>query len=196
MTASLSSRVKPAPPPAAAELLEKAVQSGARDASVAYMLALAYKRQGKIAEARAAFRKIAPPDANVWLQLGLLSVREGQTAQAEGEFARAWEMDPGSYEACHDLLLTRLTLNQLEEASALLPRAIELAPSEEEKRFLRLLHVVLQSCHPANGKLPTEDQLIAISGDEEQRILQPVQSLGQLDISISLLHTLARARPR
>jgi tetratricopeptide (TPR) repeat protein len=184
------------PPPVAAELLEKAVQSGARDASVAYMLALAYKRQGKIAEARAVFRKIAPPDANVWLQLGLLSLREGQTAQAEGEFARAWEMDPGSYEACHDLLLTRLTLNQLEGASSLLPRAIELAPSEEEKRFLKLLHVVLQSCHPANGQPTGVDQLIAISSDEEQRILQLVQSLGQLEIAISLLHTLARARPR
>src|SRR5258708_27771122 len=74
----------------AAALLEKAVQAGCSDPQVAYMLALAHKRQGKTAEARAALRKISRPDANVFLQMGLLSLQEGIVAQAEHEFARAW----------------------------------------------------------------------------------------------------------
>ena len=73
----------------AATLLEQALKSGRADPQCAYLLAVAYKRQGKIAEARAAFRKIADPDANVILQLGLLSFAEKQFAQAEQEFRHA-----------------------------------------------------------------------------------------------------------
>src|SRR4051812_25592981 len=95
---------------AAAQLLDRAARAGCQDPNVLYMLALARKRQGKTAEARAALRKIARPDADVFLQLGLLSLAENQLAQAEGEFARAAELDPASYEICYNLLLTRLTL--------------------------------------------------------------------------------------
>jgi Flp pilus assembly protein TadD len=190
-----ANRISPTPA-RAAELLEQASKVGPRDTSVAYLLALAYKRQGRITEARNAFRKITPPDANVWLQMGLLSLRENHPGQAEQEFARAWEMDPTSYEICHNLLLTRLTLSHSQAAAALMPKAVELAPSDEERHFLRLLHVVLQSCHPANGRAGGADALLDLSTDEEQRILQLVRSLGQLDISLSLLQTLARARPR
>ena len=48
------------------------------------MLAMAYKRQGKTAEARTALRKIAKPDANVLLQMGLLSLQEGNLAAGRG----------------------------------------------------------------------------------------------------------------
>jgi len=180
----------------AAELLEKAIQAGARDGNTAYLLAIAYKQQDNLAGARATLRTIVPADANVWLQLGLLSLREGQPAQAEQEFARAWELDPACYEACHDLVLTRLTLNQLEAAAALLPHCVELAPTNDEKRFLKLLLVVLQSCRPANGKPGSENGLLEISSDEEESILQLVRSLGQLEGALGLLQTLARARPR
>src|SRR5438105_3797432 len=95
---------------AAAQVLERAAQAGPQDANVLYMLALAQKRQGKTGEARAALRKIARPDANVILQMGLLSLQEGNLPQAEGEFARAFGMDATSYEACYNLLLTQLTL--------------------------------------------------------------------------------------
>ena len=101
----------PSSPPdryaAAATVLERA--AGA-DPTVAYLLFLAYKRQGKTADARTALRKIIKPDANVTLQMGLLSLAENNLAQAEGEFARAWAMDPASYVVCYNLLLTQLTL--------------------------------------------------------------------------------------
>src|SRR5205823_2460145 len=109
-----------APPPRpehwadAARLLEQATKTGAQDADVAYLLALAYKRQGKTNDARTALRKITKPDANVLLQMGLLSYQEKQFAQAEGEFARALEMDPNSYEGCFNLFLARLSLGKME----------------------------------------------------------------------------------
>src|SRR5207302_1569144 len=46
----------------AVRVFEQALNAGARQPEVAYLLALAYKRQGKLREARAAFRKIAQPD--------------------------------------------------------------------------------------------------------------------------------------
>src|SRR3954469_19010755 len=91
----------------AAEILERAAQAG-QDPNVLYLLALAYKRQGKTNEARAALRKIQKPDANVVLQMALLSIEEDNLAQAEGELERAWGMDQTSYETCYNLLLTRL----------------------------------------------------------------------------------------
>ncbi len=56
---------------AAAGLLDQAVRAGRQEPEALYLLALACKRQGMTADARAAFRKIARPDANVWLQLGI-----------------------------------------------------------------------------------------------------------------------------
>jgi Flp pilus assembly protein TadD len=177
-------------------LLERALQADPQDANVAYLLALAFKRQGKTAEARAALHRIEAPDADVWLQLGLLSLREGQTAQAEQEFARAWQLDSTSYEICHNLLFTRLTLNQVEAGAALSARAIDLAATADEKRFLGLLGALLQTCSPANGDARTELALPELTAEEERRLLDLIRGLGELEIVLRLLKTLAAACPR
>jgi tetratricopeptide (TPR) repeat protein len=180
----------------AAALLEKATHVGGHAApEVAYMLALAYKRQGKTAEARAALRKIAKPDASVFLQMGLLSLREKNLAQAEGEFSRAAEMDPESFPACYNLLLTRLTLGHVDLARALLPRAIELADSVDERRFLTLLQALLTAAQSANGDGPDLDLADMLPADEE-RLLALLRSLGQLDVSHALLKAMAATRPQ
>lgn len=178
---------------AAARFLEQALKAGPADPQVAYLLALAYKRQGKTADARQALRKIARPDANVWLQMGLLSLREQQPAQAEQEFARAWEADPGCYEACYDLLLTRLTLGRFDACAELFPKALGLAPSAGEQRFLRTLQALCASGPAADA--PSLDPLLADVGEaDEQRLVQFARSLGQLDVALPLLRTLAAAR--
>lgn len=180
----------------AARLLERALQVGRPDPDVAYLLALAYKRQGKTAEARAALRKIARPDAAVWLQLGLLSLRERQLAQAESEFARAWELGPDSYPACYNLLFTRLTLGQLDACRELLPRAHDLAPTPEERRFVALLQLLLDAALAGSLVDPAMAAALAeLSPDDEARLLGLVRSLGTLDVSQSLLQTLVAARP-
>jgi tetratricopeptide (TPR) repeat protein len=188
---------------AAAGLFERAVQSGCQDANVLYMLAMARKRQGKLNEARNALRKISQPDANVTLQMGLLSLEENQLAQAEDEFARAWQMDQQSYEICYNLLLTRLTLGKVEDCLALIPKALKLvserAPDgrEEEKRFLLILQALLQACYQNNkGAPPSVPSLTELTTADEQRLLRILRSLGQLDTVHTLLKTLTGARPR
>jgi tetratricopeptide (TPR) repeat protein len=179
----------------AAALLERASHAGHTAPEVAYMLALAYKRQGKTAEARAALRKIAKPDGAVFLQMGLLSLRERNVAQAEGEFSRAAEMDPDSFPACYNLLLTRLTLGHTDLGRALLPRAIELADSVDERRFLTLLQALLNAGQAANGD-GFDPALADMPPADEERLLSLLSGLGQLDVSHALLKVLAAARPQ
>src|SRR5262245_31448552 len=121
---------KPASPTAqfeaASAILERATQAGAQDPSVLYMLAMAYKRQGKNAEARKALDRIQRPDANVFLQKALLALADDDLKTAEQDLERAWAMDNASYEVCYNLLLVRLTANKFDACAQLLPRAIEL----------------------------------------------------------------------
>src|SRR5947207_1905744 len=176
---------------AAARLLEQALQAGRADPEVAYLLALAYKRQGKTAEARAAFRKIANPDGNVVLQLGLLSFAEKQFAQAEQEFARARQLDPQSYAAGYNLMLAQLCQGRAEACLPLVGELRALAPSAEERQFLDLLEPLLERCQGsragkppplpvdlANGA-PVQDALAAMSEPDEARLLEILLGLGQ-----------------
>ena len=204
-----------APPPCATprrpRSWKRAAHAGHTAPEVAYLLALAYKRQGKIAEARAALRKIARPDAAVFLQMGLLSLREKNLAQAEGEFGRAAEMDPESFPACYNLFLTHLALGHIDLGRALLPRAIGLADTVDERRFLTLLDVLLSaapltpdsSSPGGEGRAPSSNGAVhdpAVLADmlpaDEERLLVLISGLGQLDVSHALLKALAAARPQ
>jgi Flp pilus assembly protein TadD len=185
----------------AARLLEQALSASGNDPQVAYMLALAHKRQGKTAEARAALGRIARPDANVLLQLGILSAQEGQFAQAEQELTRAWEMDPASFEAGYNLLLTRLTLGRLEQCRALIPSILEVAPRAEERRFLQLFQTLLAGAGAAGDSSASLADAVLVSAlagmtaAEEQRLLEWLCGIDQLDVAYPLLQTVAAARP-
>jgi Flp pilus assembly protein TadD len=186
---------------AAAQVLDRAIQAGCKDPNVFYLLAMAHKRQGKTQDARNALRKITPPDANVMLQMGLLSLQDQQLAQAEGEFQRAWELDSNSYEICYNLLLTQLTLGKVEECLTLLPRASELAAQnaggQDEVRFLKILQALLNRCiKKSNDALVADMVLTEMTPEDEQRLLRVIRSLGQLDTVHTLLKTLVSARER
>ncbi len=198
----------PSPYEVAAGLLEKAAAAHNPDPNVAYMLALAYKRQGKTNEAQNALRKIAQPDANIVLQMGLLSLAENNLVQAEAEFARAWGMDGSCYEICYNLMLTQLTLGKVEACLQLIPRAVELldqrngtsgrngAP-EEDRRFLHTLYALLKVWHEGDtGHTKAAALLAELQPADEQRLLRVVRSLGQLDTVHTLLRVLSEARPR
>jgi tetratricopeptide (TPR) repeat protein len=192
----------------AASLLEQAIKAGCQDPNAVYLLALCYKRLGKIAEARTALRKIAKPDANVLLQLGLLSLAEQEYAQAEEEFSRSWQADPASYPAAYNLLLTRLALGKLADCAALLPQLVPLTTEAGEKRFLILLAALLHRVLPpveavpvarpaeadVNGQV-SESPLAGMSPAHEERLLQLLCGVGPLDATYPLLRALADARP-
>lgn len=192
----------------AARLLEQALTVGPADPKVAYLLAMCHKRQGNTAEARAALRKISQPDANIWLQFGLLSFAEKQVAQAEEEFARAWQMDPTFYEASFNLLLTRLCLGQVEACEAMIASMLPLAPNSEEHRFLSLLQALLRSAlmpkrsgpppsgsPAANGVGHPGGVLTSITPAEAERLLRMLGGLGRFDAIYPLLQVLAASLP-
>jgi tetratricopeptide (TPR) repeat protein len=187
----------------AATLLEQALKTGPADPHVAYLLGLSYKRLGKIAEARASFRKITNPDADVLLQMGLLSLAEKNPAQARQEFDRAWQIDPTCYAAGYDLVWSHLLLGDVAKAMELLPRVVPLAPSAEEQRFLHILQALLISGQRQAGGPPPlpgangdgASPLAGLSAEEEGRVLSTLSSLGDLELVSSLLQKLAAARP-
>jgi len=183
----------------AAQVLDRAIQAGCQDPNVLYLLAMAHKRQGKTVEARTALRKIQKPDANVLLQMGLLSLQEQNLPQAEGELQRAWDADKSSYETCYNLLLTQLTLGKVDECLQLLPQAIELssgaAGGQDERHFLTVLQSLLRVCQKEGGQR-SDLVLSELTPADEQRLLKVVRSLGQLDTVHTLLKALSDARPR
>ena len=83
----------------ATRLLEQAVKAGNQDPNALYLLAMAYKHDGRPAEARQMLARITDPDANVLLQRGVLAFNDKEWQNAGAEFEKAWEKDPASYPA-------------------------------------------------------------------------------------------------
>jgi tetratricopeptide (TPR) repeat protein len=179
----------------AARLLEQALEAGCKIDRAIYLLALAYKRQGKGAEARNALQRIATPDAHVFLQLGLLSLSAHQLVQAEQEFARALQMDPGLFAACYNLLLTRLSLGQIKTCAALASQARDLAPSAEQRRCLDFLRAWLVSCGQRKNEGSFDLVLADMTADDERFLIELARGLGRLEVVLEMLQVLAVARP-
>jgi Flp pilus assembly protein TadD len=182
----------------AARLLEQALSPSGNDPQVAYMLALAYKRLGKTAEARNAFRKIPNPDTNVLLQLALLSLQEKQYAQAEQELDRAWQMAPGSFANGYNLFVVRLILGRLADASALLPAVMALAADPREERFLLIFRDLLADCLRKDERSRAPELgpvLLEMTAAEEQRLVALLRGIDQFEVVYPLLQALAAARP-
>lgn len=192
----------------AARLLERAAQANSQDANLLYMLAMAHKRQGKPRDARNALRKINKPDANIWMQLGLLSLQEKQFAQAEEELCKAWQLDPSSFEICYNLLLTRLTLGNIDNSLELVARAMQMAgqgaapavsqgrgAEAADGRFLQILQALLLACRGRHLEGQAGAILTNLSPAEERRLLRLVRGLGALETVHLLLKALTDARP-
>ena len=185
----------------AAVLLDRATQSGCNDPAVIYMLGLAHKRDGKINEARTAFRKIQKPDANVILQMGLLSLREGNLAQAEEEFGRAFQMDPKSFAAAYNLAMTRLCHGQFEQARKSLATAAALTTNAEQKKLLALLDELLSYWRPEppGAEVPLvmlglDSPLEAMTQTDEQKLIKMLRGIGNLETTFQLVRTLYTTR--
>ena len=182
--------------------IDQAVKAGCHDPTVLYMLGCSYKHMGKTAEARSAFRRIAEPDANVWLQLGLLSIRERAYPQAAEEFAKAWDLDPAFYAAAFNLVLARLWQGELEACVALLPKVRAIAPTPEQERLLALLDALLIAL-PGKGPPPVpgaaksgpEAAVASASANEEEKLIQLLGGLNQFEVAYPLLLKLANLRP-
>jgi len=174
----------------AAGFLDQALKVGLKDANAAYLLGLAQKRRGLIDEARAALRKVTPPDAAVTLQMALLSLRQQEPAQAEQELTEAAQLEPESFPIAANLLLTRLALGKVSAAAEIAPRVVGLAPHGERWYQFTLLNALLrQRDDPAPDPV-----LVQMTAEDEERLLQVLRHLGSLDAASQLLGRLAAAR--
>jgi tetratricopeptide (TPR) repeat protein len=187
----------------AARLFEKALQAGPACPQIVYMLALAHKRRGNLAAARAALRTIADPDAKVVAQLALLSFREGHFVQSEEEFQRSVQLDPTSYAAGYNLMLVRLGQGKFAACKPMMVQLQALAASEDERRFLAFLDGFLER-HKERGSgkppplpngTPQPSGRAAMSPEEEARLLQILLGFGQMAAVLPLLGALAGERP-
>jgi tetratricopeptide (TPR) repeat protein len=179
----------------AARMLEQARDAGCQDGRSLYLLALAYKRQSKWAQARAVLRQIPQPDAHVFLQLGLLSLRELQLTQAEQEFAKAVQLDATFSEAGYNLLLTRLSLGQLENSVELAGRVAQSAPTEVQRDRLEFLRALLTSSGKRKSDGLFDPRLARLTAEEEQALIELIRGLGRLEVVLDLLRALTAARP-
>ncbi len=178
----------------AIRLLEQAAKAGNQDPQAMYLLAMAYKHQGRPADARQTLARIADPDANVLLQRGVLAFNEKEWPAAADEFAKSLQKDANSYPAAYNLMLARLCQGQLDGAVATLESLINLAPSVGEKRFLSLLRSLLGPGGTTSGAEQVY-LLSSITLDEEQRLLDMIVGLNQFDVVYRLLAKLVSARP-
>ena len=91
--------------------------------------------------------------------------------------------------------MTQLTLGKIDACLELLSQAVELSPTQDERRFLTILRALLCASQKEGGQ--RADLLLGeLPADDEQRLVKVVRSLGQLDTVHTLLKALADARPR
>jgi len=179
----------------AARLFEQATRAGVQDPPALMLQALAYKHLGRTGEARQLLTRLTHPDANVFIQRGLLAFKEKEFGVAADDFQAALTSDPANFTAAYNLFLTRLWDNKIDLARAALATAQSLAPSAGEKRFLDLLFVLLHQL--PGGSAPPEAMatLATISDDEERRLLELFISLGRFEVAYPLLSRLVASRP-
>lgn len=183
----------------AARLLEQALKAGNQDSNAAYLLAMCYKHLGRAADARQVLSRIAAPDANVYLQRGVLAFKERDYAAAAQDFLQSWEKEPTSYAAGYNLLLARLCQGAKEACLELIPRLTGLAPTPQEQRFLALLRTLLllgETAPAQDSKRGDQEYLLgSMSLDEEERLVDVIGGLTSFEAAYPLLSQLISARP-
>ena len=179
----------------AARLIEQATRVGTQDPPALMMLALAYKHLGRFAEARQTLGKIAHPDADVFLQRGLLAFQAREFASAAEDFQAALTRDPSSYPAAYNLFLARVWDNKIDLARNALAAAQNLSTSPDDKRFLGLVLTLLHLL-PGGASSADAGQVIAsLNDDEERRILELFTGLGRFEVAYPVLSRLVASRP-
>jgi tetratricopeptide (TPR) repeat protein len=136
------------------------------------------------------------PEPSWLIQLGLLYLAKGDLPDAEGVFARAFAADPGSFAAAHNLLMTRLSLGQLDNVEALIAETARLAPDQKTNRLFEHLGALLRSNRGPESGGGFDKSLGAMEDAEEERLLEFLCSLGRLDLANALLETLTAIRPK
>jgi choline-sulfatase len=125
------------PAEALALLLDAA---GSRDPATLDMYGAVLAESGRLAEARAAFRRaleLEPGRAEVLLHLGMLSLRENDPAAARDWFTKSLESQPAAARTLAALGLAQVQLGDTRAALASWDRALVLDPTQYDTLFNR-----------------------------------------------------------
>jgi tetratricopeptide (TPR) repeat protein len=179
----------------AARLFEQATRAGVQDPPALMLQALAYKHLGRTGEARQTLSRLNNPDANVFIQRGLLTFKDKEYAAAADDFQAALTRDPANFVAAFNLFLARLWDNKLDLARSALAGALTLAPTPGERRFLELVLILLQLLPGGAPPAEATAALSTITDDEEQRLLDLFIGLGRFEVAYPLLSRLVAGRP-
>jgi predicted O-linked N-acetylglucosamine transferase (SPINDLY family) len=116
----------------ALDLLTRAIEAGAPEASCRFELGLAHAVQGRWDEASMALERVLtldPVHGEALLQLGNVRLAQGRLAEAEACYQKLVELDPGSVEGHHNLGLARRRQGRIEEAEACHRSALAALPA-------------------------------------------------------------------
>jgi tetratricopeptide (TPR) repeat protein len=139
----------------AAEQYRLALEQSPHDPTALLGLARCYADLGQGEEGRAPLAAL-PADldrADVLCVRGLVELRCGQPEKAEPLLRRALERDPGSVEACYNLMLCLSRLGRTEEAAAMNARFRQI--DSDEKRLIQITTHEL-SASPSSAALHCE----------------------------------------
>jgi tetratricopeptide (TPR) repeat protein len=180
------------------DLLEQAIEAGGTRTELSRHLARAYRRAGRIADARRLLDRAPANDASLALERGLLALAEGQIVPAEKAFAAALavfeppQSNPtpqGGREqeaaAAMNLVFTRLSLGRVAEAAALMPRAADLAPTYDLTRLLTLLNALA-----TDSTTSVTDWVV----DDDRALIDCLRSLGRIESVAPLFDVLSATR--
>ncbi len=169
--------------------LEAVLPPDSRSANTSAWIARMYRREGDVESARRVLAEVAIPTWHVAMQSGLLALHEGRLDDAEKAFIAAKEQAPDTIAIEYNLAFTRLTLGRHEEAAADFERAAELHPNPEAQRVLSLLAALCP-------RTVRRDVLAAMTPVDDQRVIKRIQQIGRIDTVLTLLQSLAAARPQ
>jgi tetratricopeptide (TPR) repeat protein len=127
---------------AAEASFQLALRDDASSAEALYGLGSVYLNQQKTSDARASFERAIRLSAsypetlpNAWNNLGLLSTREGRTAEAISCFQEALRLSPDHLIALENLGNAYRQQKRWDEARTTLQRAVEISPEDPEANY-------------------------------------------------------------
>ena len=163
-----------------------------------YALGVDLKEAGELAEARAVLLRslaLKPDDCDTWLELGIVSARQGNWEQARQELESARRFNSAEPRAALFLGEVLWKLERRSEALASLREAIRLDPTDWQPRY-RLAHNLAQQgdfpaaaaeyqaalgLNPANVKAKVECAAVLLSLGREPEALQQLDETLQLE---------------
>jgi tetratricopeptide (TPR) repeat protein len=165
--------------------LEQALEAAGPRPTLVQRLVRAYRQLGRRSDARRLLDRVRPPDAALLVESGLLHLADGQIIPAERAFADAVALEPSHGAAIGNLLLTRLSLGRMNDALAILPAAIEHAPTPPLRRLFTLLERLTTASRQSGEDWAESD---------DDALVQFLRALGRLDAVEPLADALSQIR--